>query len=1083
MRLILNVLLLLLVPCSAAFAQSGKIAGRVVGSASGEPLPGVNVVIEGTTQGAVTDLDGYYTILNVRAGTYAVRASFVGFTAQLQENIRVNIDLTTEVNFALAEESVGMDEVVVTAERPVVQRDVSSSLVNISADDIENLPVASVADVIGLQAGFEPGLTIRGSGGDQVAMVVDGVTMADPRGNNPFLGISFTGMEEVQVMTGGFNAEYGNVRSGLINVVTKDPSTTRYFADALFRYTGASQKYSGPLPSDESTFFVYPRLSQEMFPDADGNMCEISICGTGILPQYLARQYAPFGGWATLSQGTEWTPEQMREAQRWYYRKDFELEKPDYEADATIGGPIPGGQALGNLRFTASLRQTQSAYSIWQQRDTHDLTTLQGKLISDIGKGLKLTLSALHSDESGFAVDDFNATFLSAENPQYPWDNRNYLFSNIVNGINHIYGDWRYSPSDINRQIYGAELTHTVTNNTFYTVQLQRNSSSTLTGVPNARPVDANGGSAIARCVTPDLQLREGSSCASNEVPVTFAPFGFREQYEVSDFGSFGSQGGDARDSTDVIRWSGRFDLTSQVNRFMLLKTGFEYIYSDYDVVHGSWDPANPHQENQRVRWARSPVQGAAYAQTKLEFRGMIANLGVRLDYFHATGEWYDYSPFQKEFSAQFGVDTIDELLETAPTDRQLSLSPRLGISFPITETSKFYFNYGHFRQMLNPRQLFMVQRRNNPSLQVIGNPNQPLPKTVAYELGYEQSIADQYHLRLAGFYRDLSNQPRNVTYISLDDLVNYSRVEPLNFADNRGFEITLSKNRGRWIRGFVNYTYLVRKSGDFGYGQIDENSRAFEEFTRSPAALSANTPVPEPFARFSLEFLVPRDFGPELNGFYPLGDWRVNFLGDWRKGAPSTWDGGFFSLNNPGQDLRIAYNVDWKDYKMLDMRLSKNFGTSFGRMQFYVDFTNVLNLKQMYYRGNTIFEGSDDERDYMRSLHLPDDIFVEEFSPGYDWVPGNDQPGDFRKEGVAFDPIFVDPDVSDGVPDLVEGALYFDKATESYVVNNGGSWGPADQSRLNQVLDDKAYIDMPNESYMMFLNPRNVFFGLRVTF
>ena len=152
-------MLALLLPASAALAQSGKIAGTVTDQATGDPLPGVNVVIEGTTQGATTDVDGYYNILNVRPGTYDVRASFVGFTPQILADVRVNIDLTTNLDIQLREETVGLDEVVVAAERPVVQRDVSASVANLNAEEIENLPVTDVADVIGLQAGFE-----RGSG-------------------------------------------------------------------------------------------------------------------------------------------------------------------------------------------------------------------------------------------------------------------------------------------------------------------------------------------------------------------------------------------------------------------------------------------------------------------------------------------------------------------------------------------------------------------------------------------------------------------------------------------------------------------------------------------------------------------------------------------------------------------------------------------------------------------------------------------------------------------------------------------------------------------------------------------------------
>ena len=180
----------LFLPVSAAFAQSGKIAGTVTDAATGEALPGVAVVIDGTTQGAITDVDGYYNILNVRPGTYSVRASFIGYTAQVQEEVRVNIDLTTDVSFALQEETVGLDEVVVQAERPVVQRDVSSSVANISAEEIENLPVADIDKVVGLQAGFERGLTVRGAGGSQVQFMVDGFSTQGGRNNVPFTGVS-----------------------------------------------------------------------------------------------------------------------------------------------------------------------------------------------------------------------------------------------------------------------------------------------------------------------------------------------------------------------------------------------------------------------------------------------------------------------------------------------------------------------------------------------------------------------------------------------------------------------------------------------------------------------------------------------------------------------------------------------------------------------------------------------------------------------------------------------------------------------------------------------------------------------------
>lgn len=1089
-----------MVPFAVSSAQTGKIAGTVTDASSGETIPGVNVSIEGTTQGAVTDADGYYVILNVRPGTYDVRASFVGFTPAVAQNVEANIDQTTELDFELQEAAVGLDEVVVTVQRPVVQRDVSASLANISTEQMENLPVASVAEVISLQAGFEPGLEIRGSGGSQVAFAVDGITYMNPRSNNPNTEISFTAIDEIQVQTGGFSAEYGNVRSGLINVVTKDPDRDRYSADVLVRYSGSSPKHFTEFGSGfgdvDNSFWAYPRLSRDEYLNPNtGEMCEVSRCGVGVLPQHLRTQYEQFQGWNSLAEGSPYTPEQLRKANEWMFRKDFEISKPDYELDGTIGGPIPGiGPMLGDLRFSASYRRAHEAYLNPGQREGEMRETFQGKLVSDVGTGMRLALSGIYNQTEARAYTGEGDGYVnvSAELPQYTWDDRGWIEGNLA-GFQEIetWGDWFYSPHDITNMLYGADFTHTISPSTFYKVTLQRNSVKDRTGAPEARLEDETGNSQIVRCVTPDLELRESNSCAENEVPLTQAPFGYKWQYETTPTGhNFGSQRGDARDTSDVVRWSGRFDITSQLNRFMQVKSGVEFLYSDYDVFYGSWDPANPHQENERFRWNRSPIQGALYGQTKLEFRGMVANLGLRADYFHAGGEWYDYSAFSTLFAASRGFNSLDGA-ETEATERNLTLSPRLGVSFPVTDLSKFYFNYGHFRQMPDPYRLFEIQYgAYTTQITRIGNPNIILPKTVAYEVGFEQSVLDQFLVRLAGFYRDIADEGRDVTYVSVDELVNYARQEPLGWADNRGFEITLEKIRGDWVRGFVNYTYLSRKGGRFGFGTIHQNRRRFIETMQDPTSLQQDARVPEPYANLNLELRLPKDFGPSAAGVDLLGDWRLNLLGEWRSGAPSSWDigGNNFTLRGAGNDRRIAYNVKWKDFWMFDMRFSKNFSTGLGSMQLYIDVENVFNIRQLYWRGGRIFNGDNDSRDYFRSLHLPppgelyEGLPEESLNPGYDWVPGDDQPGDYRKPGVAFDPIHAVQEV-DEVASPIDGALYYDLSQNEYVTYSDGSWGPADQSRVDQVLDDKAYIDMPNNYVMGFLNPRTVFLGLRLTF
>ena len=1073
-------LLMLLTPVIGAFAQTGKISGTVRDASTGDVLPGVNVVIDGTTQGAVTDLNGFYTILNVRPGTYTLRVSFVGYAVQVINDVKVNTNLTAEVNVPLEEERVGLEEMVVTAERPIVQRDVSASIANITAEEIENLPATDVERVIGLQAGFERGLVIRGEGGDQIQFQVDGQSLASGRNNAPFTSVSYTAVQEVQVQTGGFNAEYGNVRSGLVNIVTKDPSRSRYTVDVIGRLSGASSRTLGGVDifGDEVNGFESQNGSgifqsyhlRPLFDPA------VAFEGTanGAWEPWQSSEYATFEGWNALADaynqtnGTNVTPEQLQQTHLEHYmRKDLEVDVPDYEFDATITGPVPGiSQLLGDLRFVASYRQTESAYAVPQERASFDERVIQGKLISNIAPGMKLELSTLYGTQDGLnRSENGSPNLIQADLPAYPWTGGSTLINDVGDDPGEIYANIPFHLMDVDRFMLGAHFTHTLNPNTFYEVRLQSIGTDYFTRHSEA-----------TRNLNPNFSYANGQINLSEE-PFGFTAIDFSGELGVGwrTAGHWGS----GYDYSNVQRFSGRFDLTSQINRFTLLKTGLEYINTNYDIDYGEDDIAHPHNGDFKWRFDRTPQQAAAYAQTKLEFGGMVANLGVRLDYFHASGDWYIFNDFDRAFSAQFGIDQIDETLEQESTDRQVTVSPRLGVSFPITVNSKLFFNYGHFRSQLNPLNLFNLQENYTGAVIGIGNPNHPMPRTVAYELGFEQNLFDTYLLRLAGYYRDLSDQPRFVRYISVDDLVNYQTSLPWNYADTRGFEVTLSKNRGKFIRGFLNYTFMVRKTGNFGFSTFDENRTAQNLFLTNTQEHYSSKPIPEPYARFNIEFLLPKDLGPQVGDGHPLGDWRISLLGEWRKGQAFTWNGqSLTSSANITATRDLQGNVRWRDFYNLDLRLSKNFGTKIGSAQFFVDFNNVLNLRNMY--RNSLFVGNNDELNYMESLMLPLGTLPDD-EEGTD-LYGNDQPGDFRKPGVAYVPIIIG--------DLPESAtsehpLYYVPGEDQYYEWNAGAgaFAPADQGRVNQVIDDKAYINMPNQTYFTFLNPRNVFFGIRLSF
>ena len=1041
-------------------AQSGKIAGTVTDAATGNPLPGVNVVVVGTQQGATTNAQGQYTILNVTPGSHDVRASFVGYAPITKQGVNVNIDLTAEVNFELQEETEQLDEITVQATEPVVKRDISANVANLSAEDVENLPVASVEEVVGMQAGVESGLRVRGSGANQVAMLVDGMSMRGGRSNEPFTGLSYTSIEEVQVQTGGFNAEYGNVRSGLVNIVTKEGPRDHYTADVMMRYRPADEKYFGYLPDDQNAYWIRPYVDPA-----------VAFTGTHSAEspwdRYERDQYPKFEGWNSIAQGlrednnpnNNLTPEELQQVFNYRHRKDFNIDRPDYTLDGTIGGPVPlVSDALGDLRFTGSFRNTQSTYVVPQMRDAYSDYTGRLKLTSNITGAMKLVLHGLYAKQLGIHPSQSGGTgMFRGEMPNYPWDTRGGI---LVNNLNDDRRDGQFAnnfwnPMDVTRNMVGAKLTHTLGSSTFYDLRLQRMYTDYFIRPGRAR----------------DTSIVE----TIGGMGLTEAPFGWQPA-PMADFSGLrlGGHWGKARDSSNVAVWNGRFDLTSQLNQYAQVKTGFEYIISDYHTNHGVYDNFFVSGGKPKFKWNRQPHQGAAYAQTKMEFQGMVANVGLRLDYFHPGGDWYEYGPFTRAFSAEFGYDEMGEVLEQVSTERQFALSPRLGVSFPVTENSKLFFNYGHFRSMLDPADLFLRRQVWTGAIDQIGNPAHPMPKTVAYELGYEQNILDQFLVRMTGYYKKLSNQPRTVRYTSIDRQVDYQISLPKNYANIRGFEVSLRKNRG-WVRGFVNYTYMVEKRGNYGFARHFENQVEQRQFERQSRAHYQNRPVPEPYARFNIEFLAPSDFGPQLLGTHLLGDWRASFLGNWRAGQIFTWSGGGGSI------IGLENNTSWKDYYNLDLRLAKNFNTGVGDAQFFVDVSNVLNLKRMY-RG-AAFQGPNDYLKYMQSLHLPEETFEAVGQPPYAFIPGNDEPGDYREEGAPFIPIEIVSNTSD-VADPAQRPLYYEQSEEggTYMWYRNGVFEEADQAFVESVLENKQYINMPNKSYFTFFNPRAVSFGLRLS-
>ncbi|MEE9168083.1 MAG: TonB-dependent receptor [Candidatus Neomarinimicrobiota bacterium] len=218
--------LLCLVATYAFAGTTGKIVGKVVDAETREPLIGANVIVEGTTMGAATDWEGGYIILNVAPGSYTIRAEMIGYQAIRVLDVEVSADFTTHTDFELTSTILEMEAVSVIAERPIIKMDLTSTKAIVGAETISQMPVEEIGDILELQAGIIKGsdnkIHIRGGRSSEILYLIDGISVSDPFSGEIAVEVENNVIQELTVVSGTFNAEYGRAMSGIVEIITKD---------------------------------------------------------------------------------------------------------------------------------------------------------------------------------------------------------------------------------------------------------------------------------------------------------------------------------------------------------------------------------------------------------------------------------------------------------------------------------------------------------------------------------------------------------------------------------------------------------------------------------------------------------------------------------------------------------------------------------------------------------------------------------------------------------------------------------------------------------------------------------------------
>jgi outer membrane receptor protein involved in Fe transport len=773
-RIGLTLFLILLWVSSPLWAAAGKIVGRVIDKESGDPLPGVNVLIEGTSMGAATDIDGNYLILNVPPGTYTLRASYIGYATTHIENVRASIDQTTRQNFSLSTEVIAGEEVTIVAERPLVQKDLTASQKTTTAEEIQALPVESFVGVLTTQAGVNQGadgaLHIRGGRSTEVGYFVDGVPVTNPFFTNSLAtNVSNKALEEMKVVSGAFNAEYGNAMSGIVNIRLKEGRE---------RYAGSLSYYTGDyISNDEDIFYHIDNVEPFANSVVEGTINgPIPLTGKKLTFNSSIR-YNDNEGW--LYGQREHLPADsadFRDSDNWYIE---------------LGGDnefVPMNNSIDmNMMHKLTWRINPSM-------------KLSGQMLYDNGESKSYVHSYRYNPEGTL---------------NYFSDNYNYSVK-----FSHVFG----------KSFYEANLFYSTTDYRSYKFE---------------DPLDPR--------YVPTTRVRGTPTSA------TFNFGGMQMGHNYRDSESRG----------------GRFDFTSQINLRHEIKTGvmariddlnetiFTVLYDNQEYREPTVKPAN--ESPSHVFYDNEAIFFSGYVQDKIEYEDMIINAGVRYDYFDPQAEYL--------------VDLVrPDQSERKQADPKQMVSPRLGVSFPITDRGILHFSYGHFYQMPPLRRLYLEDVFGAGTSPSIGYANLKPEKTVIYEFGLQQQLDDYLALEVSMFAKDIRDllALQSIRYESAQfGPSSYNVFLNKDYGAVKGITLSLTKRHdaASKITAWVDYTFQRTdgndvRSGAFFFSAIsgvEEEKRIVPLNWDQRHILNATVTLSEP------------------------GSWGISFIGRMSSGWPYT--------------------------------------------------------------------------------------------------------------------------------------------------------------------------------------------------
>ncbi len=871
------------------------IRGFVYDAESGEPLPYTNVYVAGTNIGTIALSKGEFYLTGLRPGTYTLKASYISYGVGT-EIVTVAAGELREIAFHLDVQAIYTDPIAVSAQRRLIEIERTGSAHLLTADQMDAMPLDNLVQMISHQPGVtlqDNEIHIRGGRADDTQFIIDGISVNDPLAGGGYgYQIDPSIINEIEVLTGGFNAEYGQAVSGVVNVSTKEGSDrwsgkTSWKRDYLHKVDknddlgwNELDDYGEPQNID----VVKASLSG---PDPLGGL--LDALGLG-LP---GKQYLLLSGSMDIRDGYLPT-----------YSRTEDLQTPVYDADWL--SPRQQNDWNGLAKWT------------WNIDPTHKLN---------------FTASRQLAVSQGFTLpgEGFPRPFI---------DNLdNYLVFTNESILNQLYY----------RQVLGE--------NDFFEFSIGRNYSRMHANV-NGND-DYSTYALIDSPSAPD-HLAYGSADRWHDH--------YSESYNVKSSYAF---------------------VANETNQF---KTGFELSFTEMQMVDLQSSLGTPPPGKLGIKediFKVHPIVGAGYIQDTISYGGLVVNAGVRLDTWapgreveEVMANEEDYLFIYPDMVEEFEQDTMG----FAGRRWKARVSPRLGVSFPVTERDKFFFNYGHFSQW--PRFAYVypqLQAQAATKVQLLGNPNLDAKVTIEYEAGLQHEFDGLWSLGVTVFNRDIYGYAKSVSLDAVDVGADETpdpndtgtvTIEPVRYfngdsARSLGVELSIIKRTTRFLSGSANFEFS-RSTGTNSSADEAYLLAVYDEAYTPTASIGGLTRTPlvwdKPWkVSVNLDFSVFDKERPELPVVYPRLRGAFPFLsfGATRWEMPPNWSLNLLYRAEAGRrytpihyadpDDPVAGDYEYDDYNSglgpykssLNLRFNKywNVGDR-KKVTFFIEGRNILNHK-----------------------------------------------------------------------------------------------------------------------------------------